>query len=83
MKIQKKAETIVAEEVEKIKAYQAKNGAALVTNPKTGEILAMVGSRDYFDQEIDGNYNVATALRQPGSAIRWLTTLWPYKTATL
>ena len=70
LEIQKKAETIVAEEVKKIKAYQAENGAALVTNPKTGEILAMVGSRDYFDQEIEGNFNVTTALRQPGSAIK-------------
>ncbi len=68
--IQNKAETIVAEEVKKIKDYRAENGAALVTNPKTGEILAMVGSRNYFDQEIEGNFNVTTALRQPGSSIK-------------
>lgn len=60
----------MAEEVKKIKDYQAENGAALVTNPTTGEILAMVGSRNYFDQEIEGNFNVTTALRQPGSSIK-------------
>jgi membrane carboxypeptidase/penicillin-binding protein PbpC len=46
------------------------NGAALVLNPKTGEILAMVGSKDYFDIEGDGNVNVLTRLRQPGSSIK-------------
>src|SRR5206468_8960410 len=39
-------------------------------NPATGEILAMVGSRDYFDEEHDGNVNVTLALRQPGSSIK-------------
>ncbi len=42
----------------------------MVVNPGTGEILAMVGSRDYFDTKIDGNVNVALAFRQPGSAIK-------------
>jgi 1A family penicillin-binding protein len=52
------------------KSLNVSNGAALVTNPKTGEILAMVGSKDYFAQDIDGNVNIATRLRQPGSAIK-------------
>ena len=39
-------------------------------DPKTGQILTMVGSRDYFDKEIDGNYNIATANRQPGSSFK-------------
>ena len=65
------AQKTVKEEIEQIKKLNVSNGSALITNPKTGEILAMVGSRDYFDQEIDGNFNVTTAaLRQPGSSIK-------------
>ncbi len=44
----------MAEEVKKIQAYQVENGAALVTNPATGEILAMIGSKDYFNTAEDG-----------------------------
>lgn len=68
--IQNFAQQTVATEVAKIERNNVSNGAALVTNPKTGEILAMVGSRDYFDTEHDGNVNVTTALRQPGSSIK-------------
>jgi 1A family penicillin-binding protein len=50
--------------------YHVTNGAAMVTNPGTGEVLAMVGSKDYFDSTIDGNVNIATSLRQPGSSIK-------------
>ncbi len=65
------AQKTVKEEIEEIKKFKVENGGALITNPKTGEILAMVGSRDYFDKEIDGNFNVTTAaLRQPGSSIK-------------
>ena len=61
----------VAKEVDALpKYYHVTNGAALVTNPATGEILAMVGSKDYFDTSIDGNVNVTIALRQPGSSIK-------------
>jgi len=49
---------------------QVSNGAALVTNSATGEILAMVGSHDYFDEEHDGRVNVTLRSRQPGSAIK-------------
>lgn len=55
------------------KRYQAKNAAAVVIDPNSGEVLAMVGSRDYFDEQVDGNVNVALALRQPGSAFKPLT----------
>jgi len=68
--IQDFAQSTVASEVAKLKKEKVNNGAALVTNPKTGEILAMVGSADYFNQENEGNFNVTTALRQPGSAIK-------------
>jgi 1A family penicillin-binding protein len=50
--------------------FKGKNNATVVIDPKTGEILAMVGSRDYFDDNIEGNFNVATAHRQPGSAFK-------------
>ena len=68
--IQKLAETVVAEEIKKSEKLHIKNGAVLVLNPKTGEILAMVGSKDYFDTQNDGNVNVTTSLRQPGSSIK-------------
>ena len=58
------------EEVDKIKNLHVGNGAALVANPQTGEILSMVGSKNYFDTESDGNVNVLTRLRQPGSSIK-------------
>jgi len=60
----------VTGEIEKLKKQKVSNGAALVTDSKSGQILAMVGSKDYFDTEIDGKYNVTTALRQPGSSIK-------------
>jgi 1A family penicillin-binding protein len=69
-KIQEFAQTTIASEVAKLKDLRVGNGAALVTKPKTGEIIAMVGSRDYFDTEYDGNVNVTLAFRQPGSSIK-------------
>lgn len=52
------------------KTYKATNAAALFADPKTGQILTMVGSRDYFNKEIDGNVNVTTRTRQPGSTFK-------------
>jgi membrane peptidoglycan carboxypeptidase len=68
--IQKIAEEAVINEIERLKPLHVTNGAALVVNPQTGEILAMVGSKNYFDTEAGGNVNVITRLRQPGSAIK-------------
>ncbi len=68
--IQKMAEEVVKQEVEKLSRLKVGNGAALVIDSATGEILAMVGSKDYFDTESDGNVNVTTRLRQPGSSIK-------------
>lgn len=70
LNIQKMVEEKVASEVAGLKKYNVTNGAAMVTDPQTGQILAMVGSIDYFSNEIDGKYNVTTALRQPGSSIK-------------
>lgn len=50
--------------------YNAKNNGLVAIDPKTGQILAMVGSRDYFDTEIEGNFNITTAHRQPGSSFK-------------
>lgn len=68
--IQKMAEEVVKSEVEKLSSLRVTNGAALVLSPQTGEILAMVGSKDYFDLANDGNVNVTVRPRQPGSSIK-------------
>ncbi len=69
--IQKEAEKIVKEEVGKAKRLKISNGASVVLDVKTGDILALVGSKDYFATDIDGKFDVATqALRQPGSSIK-------------
>ncbi len=69
--LQKKAEEIVGEQAEKNeKNYGAKNAALVAIDPNTGEIFSMVGSRDYFDIENDGNVNVVLRPRQPGSAFK-------------
>lgn len=69
--IEKKAEEIVKDEIDKLKGYKVNNGAAIVADPKTGEILAMVGSKDYFNTDIDGNFNVTTSNnRNPGSSLK-------------
>jgi membrane peptidoglycan carboxypeptidase len=51
-------------------SYNVKNGALVSLDPKTGEILAMVGSKDYFAEDIDGAVNVTTNYRQPGSSFK-------------
>ncbi len=52
------------------KNFNGKNDAFVAIDPKTGGILTMVGSRDYFDKTMDGNFNVTTAHRQPGSTFK-------------
>jgi len=75
--LQEKAEEIIERRaLENEAAWGATNQALVAIDPKTGHIITMVGSRDYFDKDIDGNYNIATALRQPGSSFK------PYVYAT-
>jgi 1A family penicillin-binding protein len=50
--------------------FKAKNNSVVVIDPKTGQILAFTGSRDYFNKAINGNFDVATAHRQPGSSFK-------------
>ncbi len=52
------------------KNFNGENDAFVAIDPKTGYILTMVGSRDYFDKDIDGNFNVVLAHRQPGSTFK-------------
>ncbi len=66
---------IAEEEVEKgvstkSEQYGFSNAALVAEDPKTGQILAMVGSKDFFDKSIDGQVNVTTRLRQPGSSFK-------------
>lgn len=67
--IQASAESILKEELDKVKYLDVSNGGLIVARPSTGEILSMVGSKDYFASP-SGAFNVTTALRQPGSTIK-------------
>ncbi len=69
--LQEEAEKIVREgALRNEELVDAKNAALVAVDPKTGDILTMVGSRDYFDIENDGNVNVTLRPRQPGSAFK-------------
>ena len=70
LNIQTLAEKIAKEEINKLKNLNVSNAGIIVLNSKNGEILAMVGSVDYFDTKGGGNVNVTTRLRQPGSSIK-------------
>lgn len=70
-KLQEQAEVIIRENALKNETtYNASNSALIALDPKTGQILSMVGSRDYTDTDIDGQFNVTLAKRQPGSAFK-------------
>jgi len=80
--IQQKAENIVKSEIDGLKSYHVGNGSAIVTDPKTGEILAFVGGKDYFgdstpdkctpgkDCTFEPNVDAAVSARQPGSSLK-------------
>ncbi len=68
--LQKEAQEIVGKEIGKVESLDITNGAAMTLNPSNGEILAMVGSKNYGDEDYDGKVNVALSLRQPGSSIK-------------
>lgn len=70
-KIQEKAEQVVKNFAPTLESdFGASNTAMVALDPRNGDILMLVGSRNYFDQKIDGNFNVITAKRQPGSTIK-------------
>jgi 1A family penicillin-binding protein len=72
LKTQEMAQEIVTSEVENDAYLNLTNGASVIANPKNGDILAMVGSKDY-SEPLSGSFNIATALRQPGSSIKVIT----------
>jgi penicillin-binding protein 1C len=69
-RIQAIAEQAVKDQIAKLGAQHVTNGAAVVINPQTGEILAMVGSADFNNEAIRGQVNVVLSNRQPGSSIK-------------
>lgn len=72
--LQEEAQEIVSDQIDKVAYLNINNGAAVVLEPQTGQVLAMVGSRGYDSEKIDGKFNVITqALRQPGSSIKPVT----------
>ncbi|NCO12493.1 MAG: penicillin-binding protein [Candidatus Pacebacteria bacterium CG_4_10_14_3_um_filter_34_15] len=64
------AQASLSAEVKRLENYQVGNGAALIIKPDTGEILSMIGSKDYFNATDEGQVNVTLANRQPGSSIK-------------
>ena len=73
LSLQEKAQEIVSKQIEEVEYLNITNGSAVVLDPETGEILAMVGSKDFNADDYDGQVNVSTRLRQPGSAIKPIT----------
>jgi penicillin-binding protein 1C len=69
--LESQAESIVNRyALENVSKFNASNAALIALDPPTGQILAMVGSRNFFDPAIDGQYNATLALRQPGSTMK-------------
>lgn len=73
LSLQEKAQEIVTDEISKVEKQRITNGGAVVLDPNTGEILAMVGSKRFDDPDYDGQVNVTVALRQPGSSFKPFT----------
>lgn len=73
LELQDMAQQTVAEEIAKVESLHITNGASLVMDPNNGEVLAMVGSKDYFAENYDGKVNVVMSQRQPGSSIKPVT----------
>ena len=71
--VQATAQKIASDRVDEIRKQRASNAAIVIMKPRSGEILAMVGSVDYNDESIDGQVNVAVAERQPGSSFKPIT----------
>ena len=71
--LQDAAQQAVSNQIEDLSGLHVTNGALIVIRPATGEILAMVGSADFYNENIDGQVNMAVSPRQPGSSIKPLT----------
>ena len=69
--LQQKAEEIVnRRSLANAEKFKATNAGLVAVDPKNGDLLVMVGSRDYFSKDIEGNFNITLASRQPGSSIK-------------
>ncbi len=79
LKLQDLAQAAVTEEIAKVEKQHITNGAAIVIAPETGEILAMVGSKNFGASDYDGQVNVTTSLRQPGSSFKPFTYVTAFK----
>ena len=73
--VQHLAEQVARDKVAELRKGKASNAALVAMDPKTGDVLAMLGSVDFYDTSIDGQVNVTRSLRQPGSAIKPFTYL--------
>ena len=71
--LQDRAQQIVYDQVNKLQGQHVTNGALIAIRPSTGEILAMVGSADFENKDIQGEINMSVSPRQPGSSIKPLT----------
>jgi len=71
--LQEKIETLLKNHLSLLEKRGITNGAALVLDNATGAILAMAGSKDFFEERSDGQVNGALSLRQPGSTLKPLT----------
>ena len=70
LELQNAAQASLSAQVEDLESADVGNGAALIVAPDTGEILSMIGSKDYFNTAEDGQVNVTLSERQPGSSIK-------------
>jgi membrane peptidoglycan carboxypeptidase len=75
--LQNYAQKAISDQIKKLtdEGHNANNGATVMIRPTTGEILTMVGSVDYWNDAVDGKFNVTTGLRQPGSSFKPFTYL--------
>ncbi|MDH3942996.1 MAG: transglycosylase domain-containing protein, partial [Anaerolineae bacterium] len=71
--LQDAAQEIVSDHIDALQAHDVQTGALVAMRPHSGEILVMVGSADYYDEDIDGQINMAVSPRQPGSSIKPIT----------
>lgn len=70
LELHQTAQASLAAEIATLERHRVSNGAAMIIKPDTGEILSMIGSKNYFDAAADGQVNVTLAERQPGSSIK-------------
>jgi membrane peptidoglycan carboxypeptidase len=77
LQIDEEVRRIANEQIAKLQAddKKANNASVVVIDQNTGEIVSMIGSVDFYDRNIDGEFNVATGLRQPGSSFKPITYL--------